>query len=293
MHPARDTGLPIANTAQAEAWNGYEGGHWADHHERWNAVNDPFNDPLFAAAAIGPADHVLDVGCGAGRTTRLAARLASDGRALGLDLSGPMLDRARAVAAAEGVANVEFVQGDAQVHPLPEAAFSVAVSRFSTMFFGDPTAAFGNIRRALRPGGRLALVCMAEPGRNTWLEALFGLREHLPLPPFPVAGDPGMFSLSDPAHVRDVLTAAGFDTVDAVRAEAPMHWGRDAADAADFLLGTGPGHHLLGQVDAPTAERARAALTAALRPHESTAGLLLRGAAWVVTARNPAADRTA
>jgi len=278
---------PVVNTAQAEAWNGYEGDHWAEHDQRWNAVNGGFDRPLLDAARIGTHDRVLDVGCGAGMTTRLAARLATSGRALGVDLSAPMLARARALTVEQGLANADFVQADAQVHPFPPGGFDVAISRFSAMFFGDPVAAFANIRRSLRPGGRLALVCMGDPARNEWLTALYELRGLLPLPPSPTPGEPGMFSLADPALVARILTGAGFADPAAVAVEAPMHWGRDADDAAAFLLNSGPGHHLLGQADRPTGHRAHQVLADTLRPAESPDGLRLRGSALLVTAVNP------
>ncbi|WP_371480983.1 class I SAM-dependent methyltransferase [Kitasatospora sp. NBC_00315] len=278
---------PVVNTAQAEAWNGYEGGHWADHHDRWNAVNGGFDEHLFAAASIGRREEVLDIGCGTGQTTRLAAAQAAEGRALGVDLSGPMLARARALSAEQGLENVSFVQGDAQVHSFRPGGHDVAVSRFATMFFGDPVAAFANIRRALRPGGRLAFACMGDPDRNAWVHVLSGLRAYLPMPGSPAPGEPGMFSLADPALVHTVLTGAGWTEVAATTVEAPMHWGRDPQDAAALLLGSGPGRHLLSQVDEPTARRARAALTDALRPYAGTGGVRLRGSALLVTAVAP------
>ncbi len=110
----------IANTQQAEAWNGWEGAHWARHRARYNAIVGAFNDSLFRAAAIAPDDRVLDVGCGTGHVTLLAARQACRGHVVGIDLSAPMLARARADAA--GIGNVRFEQGDAQVHPSPTPA---------------------------------------------------------------------------------------------------------------------------------------------------------------------------
>ncbi|WP_316529500.1 class I SAM-dependent methyltransferase [Kitasatospora brasiliensis] len=267
------------NSAQSQAWNGDEGQYWSDHHDRWNAVNEGFDQPLLAAAAIAPGDHVLDVGCGAGQTTRLAARAAAQGAALGLDLSAPMLARARALAAED---NISFEQGDAQVHPLPPAAFDVAISRFGVMFFEDPVAAFGNIARALRPGGRLAFVCVADPKRCEWMRAYDAAYAALPLPPQEAAS--GMFSLADPAEIRRVLGAAGFTKVRTEAVDAAGHFGRDAADAAGHLLGSGPGRHLasrLGEADV------RAALMAALAPYERPAGVHLRTAAWLVTATRP------
>ncbi|MFF8866244.1 class I SAM-dependent methyltransferase [Streptomyces sp. NPDC015139] len=281
---------PIANTAQAEAWNGYEGSHWAAHHDRWDAVNAGFNQPLLDAAAIEPGDHVLDIGCGAGATTRLAARAAAPhGSALGLDLSGPMLRRARAGAESAGLGNIRFEQGDAQVHPLPRAAFDLAISRFGIMFFTDPAAAFANISAALRPGGRVALLCAAEPEGNQWLSALATLQDLLPTAGFGEPGAPGMFSLAAPGAAAALLREAGLRKVRAAHITAYGSWGRSAAEAADFLLHTGPGRHLLTQSAPSTAARALDRLTDALGPYESDDGLRLRGTGWLLTATAPEA----
>ncbi|MFD3919107.1 class I SAM-dependent methyltransferase [Streptomyces sp. NPDC058595] len=279
----------FANTAQAEAWNGYEGEQWARSQERWDAVNDGFNQPLMETAAISETDSVLDVGCGAGRTTRLAAQRADRGQALGLDLSGPMLEKARDSARREGVGNVSFVQGDAQVHPFEAARFDRAISRYGMTFFTDPVAAFTNLHRALRPGGRLAFVCAAEAETNEWLEALASLKGILPLGGFGKGGGPGMFSLTDPDRIRALLAAGGFTGVDAQRVEVPGNWGVDAADAAAFLLDSGPGRHLLNQVGPQEQAEARQALTAALHRHEAGGAVWLRSCSWLVTAvRRPA-----
>ncbi|MET9346020.1 class I SAM-dependent methyltransferase [Streptomyces termitum] len=278
----------IANTAQEQAWNGPEGAHWARHQDRWNAVNDGFNAPLLDAAGITGDHRVLDLGCGAGRTTRLAALRAPRGHALGLDLSAPMLAEARAQAAREGVANASFVRGDAQTHPFETGSFDAAVSRYGAMFFADPEAAFGNIGRALRPGGRLALVCPSDPDGNGWVTAMTSLRAILPVGDFARPGLPGMFSLADPDRVRAVLAAAGFARTSVEEVRAYGTWGRDAADAAGFLLATGPGRHLMGQADEPTRARARAALTAHLRAHKTPTGpVRLLSTAWLVTAVRP------
>ncbi|HET6861008.1 MAG TPA: methyltransferase domain-containing protein [Streptomyces sp.] len=277
----------VANTDQAHAWNGYEGTQWARNHNRLDAVNDAFNEPLLGAAAIGTRDHVLDVGCGAGRTTRLAARRAAEGRATGLDLSAPMLERARESARDEETSNASFIQGDAQSHPFAPDAFDVAISRYGLMFFADPVAAFSNIAGALRPGGRLAFVCPAEADGNEWLQALVALRGILPVGEFGAPGSPGMFSLADPERTVRILSDAGFEASEAVRVHADGVWGRDAEDAADFLLGSGPGRHLLEQVGPQEQRLARRTLTGALRPHERGDAVLLRSSSWLVTARRP------
>ncbi|MER5646009.1 methyltransferase domain-containing protein [Streptosporangium sp. NPDC002524] len=280
--------LSIVNTEQAEAWNGYEGSHWADHQARYDAVNSGFNDHLLAAAAIGDRDRVLDVGCGNGQVTRLAAGRARRGEAVGIDLSAPMLRRARASAADEGVANVTFEEGDAQIHPFPASAYDVAVSRFGIMFFADPVAAFANIGRALRPGGRLAILSLRRMADNDLGAVFAAMAEHLPPSPAPAGpGAPGPESLADPARVHEVLTGAGFEKVTCTPVDASQVWGEDAADAAGFLGAWGPVRFALDQVGEDTAARALDALTAALRPYEEPGAVRLRGAAWLITATRP------
>ncbi|GAA1578069.1 class I SAM-dependent methyltransferase [Actinomadura kijaniata] len=273
----------IVNTHQAEAWNGYEGRHWAAHHDRYDALNGVFNDTLFAAAAIGPRDRVLDIGCGNGQVTRLAARRARDGHAVGVDLSVPMLDRARALAAEEGVRNVAFERGDAQTHPFGEGAFDVAVSRFGVMFFADPVAAFANVARALRPGGRLAFLCM-ERLEGSDLGAFFAtLLRRLDGERNPTGDDgQGPTSLADPGRVRSLLEAAGFTGVVSERVEADQCLGRDLADAAEFFAGWGPLRFNFGE-----GETVVAAVAEGLRPFARPDGVWLRGAARLVTADRP------
>ncbi|MEW9531789.1 class I SAM-dependent methyltransferase [Microbispora sp. NPDC049125] len=272
----------IVNTEQGVAWNGYDGVHWADNAERWNTVVGEINEELFAAAAIEAGARVLDIGCGAGQTTRLAARKAEDGHATGIDLSAPMLARARATAIEQGIVNVLFEQGDAQVHPFPAGEFDVAISRGGVMFFNDPVAAFANIGCALRPGGRLAFVCPQEMAANEWfvvqMSALLGHE------PRPAAGARGMFSLADPERIHDVLTEAGFGDVTAEPAVTRMVYGSDAADAAEFYLSTGPVRFHLREAGQSDVDQARERVTAALRPYERGGVVGLRASWWVVNA---------
>ncbi|MEU3286062.1 class I SAM-dependent methyltransferase [Streptomyces longwoodensis] len=285
----------IVNTEQAQAWNGPEGAHWARHLDRWNAVNEGFNAPLFDAAEITSGHRTLDFGCGSGQTTRLAALRAPQGHALGLDLSGPLMAEARNCAKREGIGNVSFTQGDAQAHPFVAGAFDAAISRYGVMFFDDPVAAFGNVGRALRPGGRLAFVCPADAMLNDWVTAMATLRDFLPVGGFGQPGLPGMFSLAAPDRIRDILTAAGFTGITVSQTQAYGAWGHGAEDAAEFLLGTGPGRHLMEQADTTAQARARRTLTDHLRDHEATDGTVrLRSTSWLVVADRPvdSAERT-
>jgi SAM-dependent methyltransferase len=282
----------VVNTHQAEAWNGYEGHHWADHPDRYDAANDGMNNPLLDAAAITESDHVLDIGCGNGRTTRLAARRASRGQVVGIDLSAPMLQRARTRAAEEGIGNIVFEQGDAQVHPFTEGGFDVAISRGGVMFFADPVAAFGNIRRALRPGGRLAVVCPRAVGaEDDFARALAPLwaamREH-----GPAAKDgPGPASLADTDRIDEVLAGAGFTDITATAITVPMVFGQDSADAAEFFMAMGPMRFNLATAGTAVLHQVRSAVTDSLRGFEESGAVTLRGALWLVRAIRPALVR--
>jgi SAM-dependent methyltransferase len=289
----------IVNTRQAEAWNGYEGRHWAQNRGRYDAMNGGMNAPLWEAAAITEVDRILDIGCGTGQTTRLAGRQAFRGSALGVDLSAAMLYRARTVAVNERIDNVTFEQGDAQTHPFPEMSFDVAISRCGVMFFADPVAAFANIRRALRPGGRLAFVCLRDPGPGDDLAralaplwALVG--EHAPptaAPPVgaPAGAGPGPTSLADPGRIDEVLRGAGFTQVSAVPIIVSMVLGRDAEDAADFVFAMGPMRFNLSGAAPAAVAAARAAVVTGLRDCGDLDAVRLRTGLWLVRATRPVA----
>ncbi|MEV5251297.1 class I SAM-dependent methyltransferase [Streptomyces werraensis] len=273
---------PIANTHQYEAWNGYEGRHWADHQARYDALNDPVNGPLLDAAALRATDTVLDIGCGNGHLTRLAARRAR--HAVGIDLSAPMLERARATAEAEGLSNVSHVQADAQVHPFEPATFDAAVSRFGVMFFADPVAAFRNIAGALCEGGRLAFVCPQSFDRQDQARVFAAVARHAPLPDLTAASAGGPASFADPARTRSVLSAAGFHGIEVTPLEMEQVWGRDPSDASAFLFGWGPMRHWLRDVPEEAVERAREAATEAFGAYVTGEGVRLKMSCWLVTA---------
>ncbi len=190
------------NLDQLRAW---DGDHWTEQEERHNAASRRFDPHLFAAATVAVGERVLDFGCGCGLSTRQAARLTRTGAVLGVDLSRRMIERARVRADEEGLGNVRFEQADAQTHLFEPGSFEVAISRFGSMFFADPVAAFRNVRAALAAAGRLALLTWQPLERNEWVHGLrtaLAVGRTLPSPP-PTA--PGPFGLSDPDHARHVL----------------------------------------------------------------------------------------
>jgi SAM-dependent methyltransferase len=272
-----------SNVEQWGAWDGDQGAFWTARADRFNEGVARYHDRFLAAAAIDASANVLDIGCGSGQTTRDAARCATAGSVLGVDLSSHMLKLARELAEREHVANVTFDQADAQVHPFPDECFDIAISRHGAMFFGDALAAFTNIARAMRPGGRLVLLSWQPLRCNEWLSAFraaFAAGRELPTPS-PDA--PGPFSLSDPGHVRGLLTSAGFVDVRLQGLSEPMYFGRDVDDACRFI--TGNFGAMINDLDADTRARALDSLRTSLADHQADRGVYYDSAAWLVEAR--------
>jgi SAM-dependent methyltransferase len=224
----------------------------------------------------------VDIGCGGGQTTREAARLARPGSALGVDVSAPAVERARELARAQGVHNVTFECADAQVHPFPQERFDLAISRFGTMFFDDPVAAFANIGRALRPPGRLVILVWQARERNEWAVAI---GQALGGPEGRPAGGPDAFSLGEPPDVTEILAAAGFGDVTFTDVDEPVYYGPDVATALDWVNGFATTKDALSRLDPAAAARTLDRLREMLTAHLSGTGVWLGSRAWVVTAR--------
>ena len=237
---------------------------------------------LRSAMPIGAADHVLDIGCGAGQTTREAARAAVSGSALGVDISAPMLTRARRLSREAGLRNLTFVQADAQDHRFPHEYFDIGISRFGTMFFTDPIAAFTNVARALRPGARLVQMVWQASDLQEW-DTVIGevFPHHSHAPPAP-GSDP--CSLASPATTVSILTAAGFTGIDITDVHEPVCYGPDTASALDALLTLKTTRELLAPLDAARTGQARAQLRAAIAAHETSTGVYFDSRAWIITA---------
>ena len=271
-----------SNADQLAAWDGDEGAYWARHAERFDRSIAGHHRLFLRAAALVEDDRVLDIGCGTGQTTREAARAAASGFAVGIDLSSAMLEHARKAAADEGLTNVSFVQGDAQVHPFEPQHSTIALARTSAMFFGDQLAAFRNIHRALRPSGRLVMLTWQPLPHNEWLREIatslaVGRQPMLPPP------GAGPMSLSEPTRVRELLSTAGYTDVELEGSEAPMSFGDDPDTALDFILGLTD--WMIRDLDDAGKEAARDALAATIAEHQGPDGVTFASATWITTAR--------
>ena len=272
------------NAEQAEDWNGASGREFIEHRERHEQMLGRLRARLLAAAQIEDGENVLDIGPSCGEMTILTARATGSGHALGADLSQILVAEARRLAAAAGVANVRFEVADAQVHPLGAGSFDVVLSSFGVMFFDDAAAAFANLRRALRRGGRLAFLCWRTRDENPFFTfgfaaaaAVLGLRE--------MPGPDAAFSLADTGRVGALLSGAGFGGIEFAKADEPMLIGRDVDDVLKYER-TFPsaGEVLTGLSPAQAGELTRQ-VRDRLVAYASPGGVTMPSAAWLVTAQ--------
>lgn len=272
------------NAAQVAYWNDAAGQTWAEMQDALDRQLAPLGRAAMAALTPKPGERLLDIGCGAGQTTlELAAAVAPGGEVLGLDISRPLLEVARARPATPGVS---FVEGDAQTHAFEPAGFDGAFSRFGVMFFADPPAAFANIRSALKPGGRLAFVCWRAMAENPIMTApLTAALAHLPAPSPPDPTAPGPFAFADPDRVRGILGQAGFEGIQLAPHDEKVGGG-DLRTAVGLALRVGPLGMLLRE-NPDKRDDVVAAIREALARHEGPDGVKLDSATWIVTARAP------
>jgi SAM-dependent methyltransferase len=275
------------NADQIAYWNGPGGQRWADRQESQDVVLAPVADVLIDRAGAKAGERVIDVGCGAGAVSvAFARKVGPSGHVTGIDVSGPMLARARQVAPAE--LPLEFVLADATVYPFIPASFDLLASRFGVMFFADPTLSFVNMRRALKPSGRLAFACWRDPRDNPFFMApLQAVYKHVPKLPPPGPEDPGPFSFASEARVHRILGEAGFSGMEMepcdLRLDVAVGGGLDAA--VQGTLEIGPASRALAEHPAELRAAAANSIGEALAPFAIGQTVPLPAAIWIVTAR--------
>ncbi|WP_310542368.1 class I SAM-dependent methyltransferase [Phenylobacterium sp.] len=271
--------------AQAAFWKQAGGQAWVDLQDLMDRLNQPICDAVVAEGFPGAGGAVLDIGCGAGATTlEMARRVGPQGRSLGVDVSAPLLEAARAAAKAQGIANAQFLEGDAQTFDLGEAAYDAAISRFGVMFFSDSNAAFANLRRALKPGAKLAFACWRSPADNPLAGAPVEAAAPF-LPPMPQADPdaPGRWAFAKPERVQGILTRSGWRDIEIVPLDVPTPIA--LPDLMTLSLRMGALGAVLQQADEPTQAKVRAAVAERLAASETDGMVAMSSACWLVTAR--------
>jgi ubiquinone/menaquinone biosynthesis C-methylase UbiE len=277
------------NAREVEYWNSAHTRAWAEEYEVIDRLFAGLTQVALNLAAPQLGERVIDIGCGSGTTVlELASRVGSSGYVLGADVSKPSVEKARARIAAAGVRQAEITLCDVSTHIFPANSFDLVFSRFGVMFFAEPVAAFTNIRKAVKPHGRVALVVFRSPQENKWATAPLAAVRHI-LPPITPPGpeDPGQFSWADAARVHRILESAGFQDVSLTPHDPimPLAARGGATEAASFMLRVGPVVRAMGEASEQQRKEVRVALEAFFRSQEGSQGILLPGAIWIVTAR--------
>ncbi|MSP95243.1 MAG: methyltransferase domain-containing protein [Alphaproteobacteria bacterium] len=278
--------MSAPNAAQVTYWNGPIGKVWAKEQAKRDRDHAPMTMAGIDLLAPKPGQRVLDIGCGSGTTTfLLAERAGPSGKAVGIDLSGPMLAVADARRKEVSVAP-EFIQGDVTDYPFAPASFDCAFSQFGVMFFADSVASFAAVHRAMKKDGRLVFVCWRGANENPWSSVPESAAKPLLPPSAPVSPDaPGRYYFSDPERVNRVLSGAGFRDIALDKFDAKIHLGRTPEEAASSSIDAGPLLRTLAEVDEPTRARVREAVTARLSREMGPGGVYLTGGCWLVSAR--------
>ena len=247
---------------------------------------------IFPSLKVREGERALDVGCGFGDTAiQLAQRVGPSGSVLGIDCCAAFLETARKDAAAAGVDNVRFIEGDAQFHPF-EPEYDFCFSRFGTQFFENPVVGLKNMRRALKPGGTMTMIVWRAIEDNPWL----GLPKEIVLNFLPPPGEdartcgPGPFSMANQEMVTKQLEIAGYDGIEFERIDAPLMVGNSPEDAVGFQLAVGPAGEVYREAGAEAERRhgeIEAALMTELGRHASAEGIVMDSSSWKITARNP------
>jgi len=272
------------NADQIAYWNGQTGRKWAEDADQMDAMMRTQTEAVLAAAVPSEGESVLDIGCGSGGTTlALAAAVGPSGLVTGIDISHPMLAVARE--RAKGRSNIHFLEVDASTHALPVASVDLIFSKFGVMFFADPEQAFRNIRRAARPGARLAFICWRTLHENPFATVPMGIAmKHLPPQPPPDPTAPGPFAFADPVRVGHILTEAGFQTPAFAAFDTTMVIGKTAAGAATEAVRAGMASRLLMNAAQDVKDKVIAELTLEYEKRMTHDGVSFPAHCWIVTA---------
>jgi SAM-dependent methyltransferase len=273
------------NADQIDYWNGPAGEKWVKNQQVMDASLASATAGLLPLAAIQPGERVLDIGCGSGQISLMAAdAVGAAGQVTGVDVSRPLLALARQ--RAQGRGNVRFIESDAATHAFAPD-HDLLISRFGVMFFDDPGAAFANLRQAARPGGRLVFICWRLMVENEYAVMPFEIAKKL-MPPLPPADPhaPGPFALADAGRLRTILAGAGFCDIGIVPHDGLMPMGATPEQAGIQATSLGPTARALRNFDDEVRARVQAAVTDAFRAYPKTDGMITcKIACWLVAAK--------
>ena len=277
------------NKNQKDFWSGKGGDIWVERQNAMDTMLSPLGEAALNKLNFNEKENVLDIGCGCGHTTlNIAKRIGPSGNVTGLDISEPMLKRAKESAVEMSISNTSFKCVDVQTEDLGDQIYSAAFSRFGVMFFEDSIAAFKNINKSLISGGYLSFVCWQSPAVNPW-QSLFiqEVKKFLDLPS-PPPRSPGPFAFMESEYVSSILEESKFQdiTIEGHEAEVNMFSGRSLSDSVKDYISINP---VVTQMLKESSENQIAEIVnsgiEAFSPYYSEKGLIFPSATWLVTAR--------
>ncbi|HEY4057339.1 MAG TPA: methyltransferase domain-containing protein [Kofleriaceae bacterium] len=271
----------MSNKEQIELWAGASGDTWVKQQTKLDNQLGTLGMAAMAALSPSRGEVIGDIGCGAGQTTQqLTERVGPDGRALGVDVSTPLVALAK-----QRFPDLSFTEADASTYVFPEKLDAV-FSRFGVMFFSDPVAAFSHLGSQLHPGGRLAFVCWRVPEENPIMVLPMQAAVNAGVPTPAAAADPfapGPFAFANQARTTEILKKAGFKDIQMAPHDERIG-GNDVEGALDLAVHVGPLGRLLRE-HPEHRDKALAALREAFAPFETAGKVMLPSATWIVTAR--------
>lgn len=280
----------MANEAQQEYWNGEVGERWAERDDFMASLLEPAAFALLEKISPASGIDAIDIGCGGGsQTMTLAEKIGVGGSVLGVDISEPLLERARqrAISPNSIRADVDFLEADASVYRFIPESVDLLFSRFGVMFFDNPVAAFANLRLALGPNGNLGFCCWREKNENDWINLPYqAIQSFLPEQPEEDPFAPGPFAFARCEYVSEILWQAGFSGVQIIPCDVPLAFGpsKDIQAAVKELTMTGPIAKLMADLSDDVRARAFDSVVMALEPNYKDGTVTLSGALWLVMA---------
>lgn len=269
--------LGTANRAQVEYWNSPTGHKWVTYQSAIDATFVPITKRLIERVAARPGERGLDIGCGTGAVTlSLAAEVGPAGAVLAVDIAHALLEVARKHAADRKLSHIDFLLADAQRHRFSPDSFDLLISRFGVMFFNDPVAAFRNMARALRPGGRICFAAWAPLEDNPWFKVPRDAaisRLGTPKPQQPRA--PGPLAFAEADYVSQILSDAGLSGVSIETEQLYLTNSGSLDDVADLASNLGPAARILKEKGGSEAdfEAIRKSIATAYRAYAGPGGV--------------------
>tara|TARA_X000000368_G_scaffold418392_1_gene417872 strand:- start:1400 stop:2248 length:849 start_codon:yes stop_codon:yes gene_type:complete len=276
------------NKKQREFWSGKGGDVWVEKQNAMDVMLEPLGVAALSKLPEDLGEHILDIGCGCGSTTlSIAGHLSKDSKITGVDISEPMLNQARKLAAEKNLLNIDFQVMDIQTELNKENIFSAAYSRFGVMFFEAPVPAFKNIYRSLQQGAKFSFVCWQSPQLNPWQALSIQVIKKFVDLPSPPPRSPGPFAFAEKDYLESIMVDSGFKdiAIESHEQQITMFVGKSLEEASNDYLSINP---VVTAMLEESSEEVKGDISGALqilfKDYSDGNGLHFPSATWLVTA---------